>query len=72
MGAKGVLKRLEAEHPEGLTNAEMFLASRDLLPVPEAQKTWGYMSFVSAPPGPRATERLTDSQVSFWIADSFK
>jgi len=48
MGAKSVLKRLEAEHPEGLTNSEMFLASRDLLPVPKAEKTWGYMSFVSA------------------------
>ena len=70
MGAKSVLKRLEAEHPEGLTNSEMFLASRDLLPVPKAEKTWGYMSFVSA--SGWMGDAWTDRQVSFWIADSFK
>lgn len=46
MRLRSVVKRLETEHPEGLTSTEMFLSSRDLLPVPPEEKTWGYFSFV--------------------------
>ena len=47
MRVKQFLKKLEAEHPEGLSKAEMFLASKDLLPVPKNERTWGYLSYVS-------------------------
>jgi len=47
MKARALLKKLETEHPDGLTNTEMFLTSKDLLPTHPSEKTWGYSSFVS-------------------------
>lgn len=47
MRLRSIVKKLETEHPEGLTSAEMFLASTDLLPVDESQKTWDHWNFVS-------------------------
>jgi len=47
MEARTIIKKLETEHPEGLSNAELFLTSKDLLPTNPAEKTWGYSSFVS-------------------------
>ncbi len=47
MEFKSILKKLECPHPEGLSNAEMFLASEDLLPVTEDKKTWNHWNFVS-------------------------
>jgi cytosine/uracil/thiamine/allantoin permease len=46
MQVKQLLRKLEAKHPEGLSTAQQFLASEDLLPVPEEQKTWNHWSFV--------------------------
>lgn len=48
MGAtKRILRKLETNHPEGLSGTELFLASEDLLPVTEDKKTWDYWNFVS-------------------------
>lgn len=47
MKAKTLLKKLETDHPEDLTSGEMFLANADLLPVPDSQRTWNHLSFVS-------------------------
>lgn len=47
MRLRQIVKKLETEHPEGLTQAEMFLASEDLLPVTEEKKTWDHWNFVS-------------------------
>ena len=41
-----LLHKLEAKHPEGLSTAQQFLASEDLLPVSEDKKTWNHWSFV--------------------------
>jgi NCS1 family nucleobase:cation symporter-1 len=43
-----VARKLETEHPEGLSRAEMFLASEDLLPVSSEKKTWNGWNFVRA------------------------
>lgn len=69
MRVKQVLKKLETEHPEGLSQVEMFLASDDLLPVGEEMKTWDHWNFVG-----RLADRRSGNlhmQVAFWIADSF-
>ena len=47
MQLKQLVRKLEAKHPEGLSAAQQFLASEDLLPVREEHKTWGHWSFVS-------------------------
>lgn len=46
MRFRAVMRKLEAEHPEGVTAGEMFLSNTDLLPVSEEKKTWNHMSFV--------------------------
>jgi NCS1 family nucleobase:cation symporter-1 len=46
MQVKQLLRKLEAKHPEGLSTAQQFLASEDLLPVKEEEKTWNHWSFV--------------------------
>jgi hypothetical protein len=46
---KRILKKLETNHPDGLSGTELFLASEDLLPVTEDKKTWDYLNFVSGP-----------------------
>jgi len=47
MSLRKVVKKIEAEHPEGVTAGEMFLSNSDLLPVSEDKKTWNHFSFVS-------------------------
>lgn len=47
MRLRTVVRKLEAEHPAGLSAGELFLANADLLPTPEEKKTWGHWSFVS-------------------------
>lgn len=42
-----VLAKLETNHPEGLSRAELFLANEDLLPVEEKKRTWDHLSFVA-------------------------
>lgn len=63
-----ILKKLESDHAEGLTSAEMFLATEDLLPVKEEQKTWDGWNFVSLLT--RAIELLTDNIVTGFFLDS--
>jgi len=46
MGAKTVLKKLETEHPEGLTTSELMLQNDDLLPVPEKFRLWKHWNFI--------------------------
>lgn len=66
MKASQIIRKLESNHPEGLTRTELFLASEDLLPVTEEKKTWDWWNFVRLRSGIWLTH-----QVSFWIADSF-
>lgn len=47
MQLRTLVKRLETEHPEGMTRGELFLANEDLLPVEEKKKTWTHLSFVA-------------------------
>ncbi|RPB07889.1 NCS1 nucleoside transporter family [Morchella conica CCBAS932] len=41
-----LVKRLETEHEEGLTNAQLMLTNDDLKPVEPARRTWGPWNFV--------------------------
>lgn len=53
MNLRHLARKLEADHPAGLTASEQLLSNYDLLPVPEEQKTWGWLSFVSLRPRSR-------------------
>ena len=41
-----LLQKLEVDNETGLTNAQMFLTNRDLMPVEEARRKWGGWNFV--------------------------
>lgn len=41
------MKKLETEHPKGMSAGELFLANEDLLPVDERKKTWTHLSYVA-------------------------
>ncbi|KAF7325731.1 hypothetical protein MKEN_00423500 [Mycena kentingensis (nom. inval.)] len=40
-----LLRRLEVDHPPGLTQKELFLANEDLYPVPVEKRTWAGWNF---------------------------
>jgi NCS1 family nucleobase:cation symporter-1 len=45
--ASTFMRKLETPHPEGLSNAQLFLTNEDLLPVRKEHKTWNHWNFVS-------------------------
>ena len=47
MNLKKVVQKLETDHPDGFSTAEMQVANEDLLPVAPEKRTWGHLNFVN-------------------------